>query len=112
MTGRELVLYILENGLEDEEIIDSKGKPAGMMTPEQAAEKFEVPVATVMAWLGTGKITSFLIGDTHYISENAENPNKWMTRTPNRVKGPDMNLKEMPVNSKLINAVEEMRHEA
>ena len=108
MTGRELVIYILENGLENEEIIDKEGKPAGMMTPEEAAEKFEVPIATLMAWLGTGKVLSFLIGDTHYIPRNAENPNKWMTKSTQRVKGPDM-----PFNpgSNLINSVEAMNHE-
>ena len=103
MTGRELILYILENGLENEEIIDKDGKPAGMMTPEEAAEKFKVPIATIMAWLGTGKIISFLIGETHYIPANSENPNKWMTQTKIKTKGPVM---------KLVNAVEEMTHEA
>ena len=108
MTGRELVIYILENGLENEEIIDKEGKPAGMMTPEEAAEKFEVPIATLMAWLGTGKVLSFLIGDTHYIPRNAENPNKWMTKSTQRVKGPDMPLYP---GSNLINSVEAMNHE-
>ena len=64
MTGRELVLYILENGLEEEEVIDANGNPAGMMSPEEAAEKFEVSVSTVMAWLATGKIESFYISGT------------------------------------------------
>ena len=110
MTGRELVIYILENGLENEEILDKEGKPAGMMTPEEAAEKFGVPIATLMAWLGTGKVMSFLIGDTHYIPRNAENPNKWMTQTKQRVKGPNMAI--TPVESQqLFTAVEAMNHE-
>ena len=109
MTGRELVIYILENGLENEEILDKEGKPAGMMTPEECAEKFGVPIATLMAWLGTGKVMSFLIGDTHYIPRNAENPNKWMTQTRQRVKGPTMNIQPTPI-SPLVGAVEEMNN--
>ena len=109
MTGREIVIYILENGLENEEIIGADGKPAGMMTPEEASEKFEVPIATVMAWLATGKILSFLIGDTHYIPRDAENPNKWMTKTTQHVKGPEMNLTP---GTQLLNSVEAMNHEA
>lgn len=109
MTGRELVIYILENGLENEEILDKEGKPAGMMTPEEAAEKFGVPIATLMAWLGTGKVMSFLIGDTHYIPRNAENPNKWMTQTKQRVKGPDLTIS--PTESQqLFTAVEAMNN--
>jgi len=109
MTGRELVIYILENGLEDQEIIDAQGNPAGMMTPEEAAEKFEVPIATITAWLGTGKLMSFFIGGTHYIPANAQNPNKWMTKTKQRVEGPSIKIDP---TSRLINAVEGMHNEA
>ena len=108
MTGRELVIYILENGLETEEVIDEKGNPAGMMSPEEAAETFEVPIATVMAWLGTGKLQSFYISGTHYIPKNAQNPNKWMTKTKQRVACPVM---EATPSQRLINAMGEMNHE-
>lgn len=109
MTGRELVIYILENGLEDDEIIDEAGNPAGMMTPEEAAEKFEVPLATITAWLGTGKLASFFIGGTHYIPQNAQNPNKWITKTKQRVSGPVM---KFDPSQNLVNAMEGMVHEA
>lgn len=109
MTGRELVIYILENGLEEEEIIDKDGNPAGMMTPEEAAEHFDVPIATVMAWLGTGKLVSFFIGGSHYIPKNSENPNKWMTKTKQRVEGPTMKFEPI---QKVKNAVEAMNNEA
>ena len=109
MTGRELMLYILENGLEDDEIIDKEGNPAGMMSPEEAAEQFEVPISTIMAWLGTGKLESFYIGGAHYIPQNAENPNKWMTKTKQRVAGPVVSATP---SDRLISAVEGMAHEA
>ena len=109
MTGRELVIYILENGLEDDEVIDEKGNPAGMMSPEEAAEHFEVPIATIMAWLGTGKLESFYISGTHYIPQNAQNPNKWMTKTKNRVAGPVVSATP---SDRLISAVEGMNNEA
>ncbi len=108
MTGRELVLYILENGLEEEEVIDANGNPAGMMSPEEAAEKFEVSVSTVMAWLATGKIESFYISGTHYIPQSAQNPYKWMTQKKSRVIGPVM---EATPSQRLINAMGEMNHE-
>ena len=40
MTGRELILYILENGLENEPVIKN-GTFVGFMTVTQAAEKME-----------------------------------------------------------------------
>lgn len=86
MTGRELILHILENGLEDEEVIDKSGKPVGMMTPEEAAEKFEVSIAQINCWLATGKIESFYIGDIYYIPAFTENPNKWLKNKTNAVK--------------------------
>ena len=104
------MLYILENGLEDEEILDVNGNPAVMMSMEEAAEKFKVPIATVTAWLGSGKLESFFIGGTHYIPKNAENPNKWMSKKVEKARGPVMKL-DPNANSKLVNAVEGMMHE-
>lgn len=109
MTGRELILYILENGLEDDEIIDKEGNPAGMMSLEEAAEEFEVPIATITAWLGSGKLQSFYIGGTHYIPANSENPNKWMSKTKQRVTGPVISASP---SDRLISAVEGMNNEA
>ena len=77
MTGRELIMLILEEHLEDNEIIDQHGRPAGMITAEEAANKFNVKVATVTSWMASGKLNSYLIGDTYYIPENSENPNRW-----------------------------------
>lgn len=50
MTGRELIVYILENGLEDEPVFEN-GKFIGFVTAEQAAVKKHVGVATIEAWI-------------------------------------------------------------
>lgn len=81
MTGREVILHIIENKLEDRELFDAVGKPFGMMTPEEAAEKFDVQPAMIFDWMQAGKLRSFLIGDSYYIPESAANPNIWSRKT-------------------------------
>lgn len=46
MTGRDLILYILTNGLEDKPIYED-GKILGFLTATEAAEKFNVGLATI-----------------------------------------------------------------
>lgn len=55
MTGRELIIYILENGLQDEEIFKD-GKFVGFITADEAAAKLNVGVATINAYIKMGKI--------------------------------------------------------
>lgn len=55
MSGKELILYILLNDLEDEPI-DKDGVLTGFITIEEAACKRGVGVATVEAWISTGSI--------------------------------------------------------
>ena len=73
MTGRELILYILANGLEDIEVYE-EGRLLGFMIIPEAAVKFNVGYATVMAWIDSGKLESYKIGGTIYIPANAERP--------------------------------------
>jgi hypothetical protein len=44
MTGRDLIVYILQNNLENEPVFKD-GKFIGFMTEGEAAEKFDVGVA-------------------------------------------------------------------
>lgn len=53
MTGRELILYILENGLEDEPVMQG-GKFVGFMSGIEAAAKFNVGMATIDLWASKG----------------------------------------------------------
>ena len=73
MTGKELIVYILENNLENEEVFKD-GKLLGFMTEAEAAIKFNVGVSTIRVWAGMEYIKSFKIGNTVYIPCNAEDP--------------------------------------
>lgn len=50
MTGRELVLYILENGLEDEPVYQN-GRLLGFMSVNDAAVELNVGPATIKAMI-------------------------------------------------------------
>lgn len=71
MTGRDLIIYILENHLEDEELFKD-GKLPGLMTYEEAAVKFDVGKETIIAWVKNRYLKSVTIYGNHYIPENAE----------------------------------------
>ena len=73
MTGRDLIVYILENHLEDEPIIKD-GKFIGFMTVAEAAEKFGVGSATIQAWVFTKQLDSARVVGSLCIPANATNP--------------------------------------
>lgn len=73
MTGRELIVYILENGLEDDPIFED-GRFIGYISANEAAQKFDVGVATIWVWVAQGKLNGVLIGGTMYIPFNATRP--------------------------------------
>lgn len=74
MTGRDLIIYILRNGLEDEPLYEN-GKILGFMNEMEAAVKFGTGTAVVRTWLELGTLEGVLIGDNWYIPINAINPN-------------------------------------
>lgn len=59
MTGRELIIYILENGLEDQEVFEN-GRFIGFLTFSEAAQKLGYGIETVKAMVELG-----LIKDVH-----------------------------------------------
>lgn len=73
MTGRDLILYILQNNLENEVVIKD-GIFIWLMSEEEAAVKFEVGVAQVRAWYVTGMLDGTKIGDHLYFLRNASDP--------------------------------------
>ena len=75
MTGKDLIVYILVNDLEDVPVYEN-GRFMGFMTDSEAAEKFEVGTATIRAWIEQGLLYGVKIGDTMYIPQNATNPKK------------------------------------
>ena len=71
MTGRDLIVYILENGLEDE-VVFSDGRFLGFVSEGEVAKKMMVGVATVRVWVDEGILPGVHIGDHIYIPSNFE----------------------------------------
>lgn len=73
MTGRDLIIYILQNNLEDDLIIKD-GKFVWLMDEEQAAVKFDVGIATIKAWYNFGLLQGMEIGDSIFFLKTTTNP--------------------------------------
>lgn len=71
MTGRELIIYILNNNLEDEPVYEN-GRLFGFMTVEQAAAKMGVGPEAIKVWVRLGRLSCVTIGDTMFIPVDAE----------------------------------------
>lgn len=71
MTGRDLIIYILKNGLENEPVFNND-KFIGFITAGEAAAKLEVGVATIFAWISQGRLDGVQIGDVVYIPADFE----------------------------------------
>lgn len=68
MTGRELIVYILENHLEDEPVFKD-GTFVGFIPVNEAAAKMGVGSATIFALTGQEKLDYIVVGGKHYISD-------------------------------------------
>ena len=73
MTGRDLIIYILENHLEEEPIFKN-GKFIGFVTVGEVAVKLHVGEETVKAWYQLGVLKGIKVGDEIFILENIEHP--------------------------------------
>lgn len=73
MTGRDLIIYILQNNLEDELVFDD-GVFLGFMNEMEAAIKFDVGVATIRTWYELGMLKGIKLGGTLYIPANVNGP--------------------------------------
>lgn len=73
MTGKELILYILQNNLEDTVVLD-KGFFVGFMTEEEAAVKFGVGTAQIRAWYNCRMLQGTQIGDSLYFRKDTADP--------------------------------------
>lgn len=73
MTGRELIIYILQNNLENEEVVKN-GCFIGFISEEEVAVKFEVGVNVVRAWYMMGYIKGTMIGDKLYFLDSVKDP--------------------------------------
>ena len=73
MTGKELILYILQNNLENTVVLED-GFFVGFMTEEEAAVKFGVGTATIRAWYNCKMLRGNKIGDTIYFRKDVADP--------------------------------------
>lgn len=73
MTGKELILYILQNNLENTVVLED-GFFVGFMTEDEAAAKFNVGVATIRAWYHCKWIKGTQIGDSLYFLKDVADP--------------------------------------
>lgn len=69
MTGRDLILYILENGLEDEPVFKD-GRFIGFKTIDDVAVETNVGSATVHTWIGLNELDSVVVLSGVYIPAN------------------------------------------
>ena len=69
MTGRDLILYILSNGLEDKPVFDNDTF-IGFETEGAFAERMGVGVATVRAWINMGVLDCICVGNKVYFPFN------------------------------------------
>jgi hypothetical protein len=73
MTGKELILYILHNNLENVVVLED-GFFVGFMTEEEAAVKFGVGVAQIRAWYCCEMLKGTKIGDSLYFLKDVADP--------------------------------------
>lgn len=73
MTGKELILYILQNNLENTIVLED-GFFVGFMTEEETAVKFGVGVATIRAWYYCKMLKGMKIGDSLYFCKDVADP--------------------------------------
>lgn len=80
MTGRDLIIYILQNNLEDEVVLKD-GFFVGFMDDYEAAVKFGVGVWTIRTWYSIGALDGIQVGEKLYFLKNTPDPRKGeMTR--------------------------------
>lgn len=71
MTGKDLIIYILSNNLEDEPVFIDKGF-MNLISETKAANKFGVGLTTIKIWYELGMIEGVRVGDEIYILPNSE----------------------------------------
>lgn len=73
MKGKDLIIYILTNNLENESVF-ADGTILGFLSVEEAAVKLGVGVSTIYIWIGQGLLEHIQIGGACYIPATCERP--------------------------------------
>lgn len=71
MTGRDLILYILENNLENESVYKD-GKLLGFISVEEYAVQKCVGIATVLVWIDEKRLPCIRIANKIFIPANCK----------------------------------------
>lgn len=71
INGKDLILYILNNNLENEPVFKD-GRFLGFLTLTEFAKTRDVGEETVRAWLDLGYVDGLIIYDEVYIPHNAD----------------------------------------
>lgn len=71
MTGRDLIIYIMKNNLEDEQVFQN-GSFIGFITMDEAATTLNVGVGTVYAWMVMGQLDYVRIGEEYLVSASSK----------------------------------------
>lgn len=73
MTGKDLIIYILQNNLENEEVFKD-GFFVGFMDENEAAVKYGVGVWTIKAWYAIGALNGIQVGEKFYFLKSTPDP--------------------------------------
>lgn len=73
MTGKELILYILENDLENVELFSDDFSPL-LIRADRMALKWECGEATIKVLVDMGKVKGVKIGDKYYVFASEKCP--------------------------------------
>lgn len=73
MTGKDLIIYILENDLENEDLFSHNFAPL-FISAEKAAVKWNCGTATVKAMIEIGKVKGAKIGNEYFVLALQPNP--------------------------------------
>lgn len=73
MTGRDLIVYILENKLEDRPVFDN-GELLGFVSVAEAAERCGVGIGTVCVWISQDLIYGIKVNGEIYVPANFKSP--------------------------------------
>ena len=73
MTGKDLIIYILQNNLENEDLFGD-GRFLGLLNVEETAARMNVGPATIMLWYATGMLDGVNIGGTIFFRRDIADP--------------------------------------
>ena len=73
MTGKDLIIYILKNNLEDEVIFDN-GRFINFLNEQEISAKFGVGVETIKVWCKLDWLPHIIIGDSLLFPEDVTDP--------------------------------------